>query len=317
MIINHPEHSHWLEINDISGLPVAVHHSAGIKRLDLLEFKISLTVGGLEVRSPTGGLDYEGTSEITGSQLEGRATWKSNREGDRCCLPIRIGEIAASFEVLFRRHGAGVSISVVLLGDENSSLLIRDLKISTQFQLPNSGWMLNAPGNGLARDVRLGEITSWAGISCIGGLRGSSAVLHLGNQHSAMAVWFKHELEVTDIRIKSESGNTLDLELSSNFAGDLSRISSASIDLFELDLHVPQFADFPELFQTWLRFSGHTTPDNPPTWIGGASIFEAQIGYSVFYPNHRYEPYPTVSDLTNDLERIAKLGFKVDRKSVV
>ena len=60
-----------------------------------------------------------------------------------------------------------------------------------------------------------------------------------------------------------------------------------------------------------MRFSGHTTPANPPAWIGGASIFEAQIGYSVFYPNHRYEPYPTVSDLTNDLERVAKLGFKV------
>jgi glycosidase len=60
-----------------------------------------------------------------------------------------------------------------------------------------------------------------------------------------------------------------------------------------------------------MRLSGHTTPMDPPAWIGSASIYEAQVGFSVFWPDHRYEPYSDVAALTADLERIAKLGFNV------
>jgi glycosidase len=126
-----------------------------------------------------------------------------------------------------------------------------------------------------------------------------------------VGLWVRQELEVSEIRIKSETARELALELVTNFSGDLSRMGRTSLDLFDVDLRVPGFAAFAETFQSWLRLSGHTTPFNPPAWIGSASIWEAQIGFSVFYPDHRYEPYPEVSDLTADLPRIAALGFNV------
>ena len=44
-------------------------------------------------------------------------------------------------------------------------------------------------------------------------------------------------------------------------------------------------------------------------WIKDASIFEVQIGYSVFWSNYQYQPYPTVRNLLADLGRIKGLGY--------
>ncbi len=311
MIVEHPEYQHSLELEDTTGLPKAVILRGTERRIELNNFQISLTVGGNEVRSATGGIDYEGAYPISAIRLDGAAQWSSSLVGDRCSIPINIGEVSAKLEFLFRRHGAALTIGLVLVGDPGSKLLIRNLTITSELHFATGEWRLNAPGNGIARDTPFEKVSAWTGISAIGGLRGSSAVLHMASQQDCAALWFRHELEVCDIRVKSETQNVLSLEINTNFAGDLGRISSASLDLFDLDLRVPGFQDFPELFQTWLRQTGHTTPQNPPAWIGSASIYEAQVGFSVFYPDHRYEPYADLAALTSDLERIAALGFNV------
>jgi glycosidase len=312
MRISHPEYLHQLEVDDQTGLPTALLWTGKApSRLDFHAPEVLLSVNGEEVRSATGGIDYAGAATLQGVQFKGRHSWSSSQEGDRCSLAVQIGPIAADLEYLFRRHGPALTVGLALCGDPDASLLIRNLTFSTTFALPAGDWQLNAPGNGLRRDVPLAEVTSWTGISPVGGLRGSSAVLHLGSAEHNVALWIRQELEVSDIRIQRASAHALALELATNFAGDLSRMGRTSLDLFDLDLRVGDFGAFAETFQSWLRHSGHTTPANPPAWIRGGSIWEAQIGFSVFYPDHRYQPYPTVADLTADLPRIAALGFDV------
>jgi glycosidase len=58
-----------------------------------------------------------------------------------------------------------------------------------------------------------------------------------------------------------------------------------------------------------MRRDGYVSPNNPPKWIDGAMIYEAQIGFSVFNEVNKYSPYPQVRDLINDLEQIADFGF--------
>jgi glycosidase len=58
-----------------------------------------------------------------------------------------------------------------------------------------------------------------------------------------------------------------------------------------------------------MRRDGFVSPNNPPTWIDGAMIYEAQIGFSVFNEVNKYSPYPTAADLVADLDRISGLGF--------
>lgn len=310
MIAQHPEYLHRLELDDVSGLPSAVIF--GNRRLEVADAHLTLTVGGTEVRSATGGIDYEGAYPLAGTVITSPASWVSSSDGDAYSQPVLIGGVvAARLEYLFRRHGPALTLRVVIDGDAASNLLIRNLTLTAQLASASETWTINAPGNGVARDAPLETVAVWTGISAIGGLRGSSAVLHLAGESGCIGLWLRHELEVSDLRFKGESSHALTLEIATNFAGDLGRISNASVDLLDLDLRVPAFAAFPALFQTWLRLLGHTTPQDPPAWIGSASIFEAQIGFSVFWPDHRYEPYPQVSALTADLERIADLGFNV------
>ncbi len=54
---------------------------------------------------------------------------------------------------------------------------------------------------------------------------------------------------------------------------------------------------------------GASTPADTAPWIPGTSIFEVQIGSSVFWNGYTYSPYPAMRDLLDDLGRIAGLGF--------
>ena len=311
MLVQHPEYLHQLELDDASGLPTAFI-LRGSHRLSVTHAALSLSVGGDEVRSATGGTDYQGATQLSVAVTGGPARWTSGTEGDAYSQPVTLGgQVVMRLEYLFRRHGPALTVRAVMVGDPTSELLIRNLTLTLQIEGGAAEWTINAPGNGVARDTPLGEIVGWTGISPLGGLRGSCALLHLAYDQGCAALWLRHELEVSDLRFKAESGTSLALEIVTNFAGDLSRISEATVDLFDLDLRVPGFGDFPEVFQTWLRMGGHSTPMKPPAWITSASIYEAQIGYSVFWPDHRYEPYPGVSALTADLDRIVALGFDV------
>jgi glycosidase len=312
MIIRHPEYLHHLEIHDQSGLPQAIVLPGNDPfRIEFPAFEFELSVNGREVRSPTGGIDIADAETLSGVVYQGCMDWASSHEGDACRLAVKIGTISATIEYLFRRHGPALTLRLVLHGDTESTLLVRNLTMTTDFALPAGNWRVNAPGNGFGRDVPLGQLSAWSGISPTGGLRGSSAILHLGSEQRCAALWLRQELEVSDIRIRGGGADQLALELSTNFAADAGRMGHASIDLFDIDLRAPAFRAFAEIFQNWMRFTGHSTPLNPPAWIGSASIYEAQIGFSVFYPGHRYQPYPEVSNLTADLDRIATLGFTV------
>ncbi len=59
----------------------------------------------------------------------------------------------------------------------------------------------------------------------------------------------------------------------------------------------------------WFTTLGISRPTDTSDWIPGATIFEAQIGTSVFWKGFEYSPYPTMRDLYRDLGRIAGLGF--------
>jgi glycosidase len=312
MIIRHPEYLHQIEIDDHSGLPTAIL-LPGLPpfRITVPTFEFTLSADGREVRSPTGGIDIVDADTLSGAALRNIVGWTSDHEGDAFQVALTIGPLSATLEYLFRRHGPALAVRLVLHGDAESKLLVRNLTLNTELALPAGDWRLNAPGNGIGRDMPLAHITDWSGISPIGGLRGSSAVLHLAGPERCAALWLRHELEVCDIRVRGAASDRLSLEVSTNFAADVARMGRAVLDLFDLDLRVPGFHAFAPIFQNWLRFTGHTSPNQPPAWIGSASIYEAQIGFSVFYGGHRYQPYPEVSDLTADLDRIAALGFNV------
>jgi len=66
-----------------------------------------------------------------------------------------------------------------------------------------------------------------------------------------------------------------------------------------------------QTWQPWFAKVGLEAPEERPDWAVGVSIYEVHVGRAPFLGGISYEPYPHMSDLVNDLPRIADLGFEV------
>jgi glycosidase len=69
--------------------------------------------------------------------------------------------------------------------------------------------------------------------------------------------------------------------------------------------------DAMQRFQRWYETIGLRVPKDRPEWCRGIAIYEVHVGNAPFKENVNYKPYPTVADLTEDLTRIADMGFEV------
>ena len=146
-------------------------------------------------------------------------------------------------------------------------------------------------------------------IPSIGGTAGSLGMLAATSPEGTLALW---------PRSKDENGTS---ELSRTRAGvrllHSTRLAASpvpggelewdgvALDLLDLDWEAVG-SRVPE----WIRAFGIVTPQDRPEWVSGTTIFEAQIGTSVFAGGSwSYSPYPELSDLRRDLPRIKELGF--------
>jgi Alpha amylase, catalytic domain len=314
--IKHVESSHSFVLNDESGLPESLTFAGGGRQQTVnLDVALRVEVGGREERSPTGGLDYINTSTYEKFAVVGSARTIESAAGLAFHVPIVVdtdGEsLRGSLVYRLNRFGPAFSFGMHLLGDQ--PVIVRNVRLTLALALGDGDWRVTAPGNCLASDTPIELVSSPIGVSGIGGLRGASGLIHLATESgmSAVALWVDDDTEVPDIEMSGTSKNTMLVATATNFAADLSGSQSNEVQLFSLDLSVPNWSAFPETFEGWLRSRGLTSPSNPPEWSLGAMIYEAQIGFSVFSEVHRYSPYPEVDDLIADLDRIQSLGFSV------
>ena len=318
------ESTHCIAIDDATGLPAAliVPAVSGGRRVGI-EAAIECEVDGYERRSPTGGIEYVDTHRLANCRRTAEPTMHETSNGPTWRVPVRIGGDAAESgvtgELLYslNRLGPACSFGFDFVGAQG--IVVRNLVLRGFLHLGGDIWSVTAPGNGIAGATPLDAITSAVGISPMGGLRGSSGLIHLepaGLADRAVSMWFDNDVEIPEIDVRGASASSLAFSLTTNFAADLTNVTSNELRLCSFDVDVPRWSSFPTLFDGWLRSRGHTSPGAAPDWIAGAMIYEAQIGFSVFAspvhdsPNH-YSPYPEVNDLNDDLDRIRGLGFTV------
>jgi glycosidase len=314
--IEHVESNHSFVLSDASGLPESLTFvGGGRSRAIELGVGLAVEVGGVEQRSPTGGLDYIDTSTYEKLEVVGPPQRVESAAGLGFHVPVVLetrGEpLRASLVCRLNRFGPAFSFGIHLPGDQQ--VVVRNIRLNLSLSFGGAGWRVTAPGNCLASGTPLEVVSAPIGISGIGGLRGSSGLIHFESDasQSAVALWIDDDTEVPDIELSSTSNSTVSVATTTNFAADLSGSQSNDVQLFSLDLSVPSWSTFPETFEGWLRSRGLTSPGNPPAWSLGAMIYEAQIGFSVFNEVYRYSPYPEVDDLIADLDRIQALGFGV------
>lgn len=313
--IDHVESSHSFFVDDDTGLLSSVTF-AGSTGPTTVSIQLSLTVevGGEEVRSATGGLDYINTHTYESMKPVGDLRRAESAAGLAVQIPVEIAMADHPLQALlvYRLNRSGPALSVGVHFPQGQSVVVRNLRMKGIIELGSGMWSITAPGNCLASNTPLELLTSGVGLSALGGLRGASGLIHLDSSSSpsATALWIDDDTEVPDIEIVGVSSNTMSLGLVTNFAADL-RNQSNDVQLFSIDLSVPRFGGFAQVFGGWMRSRGLTSPGQPPEWSLGAMIYEAQIGFSVFEETHHYSPYPEVDDLIADLDRIQAMGFSV------
>ena len=309
MKLNHLESSHQIEIDDATGLLTALTYQAGkISRRVEISTEILLEIDGKERRAATGGLEYFDFQTVNTVKALGKPKFAQGVNGVLWQIPVSIGNVIAELIYRLDRQSAAFSYAIRFNGDQQ--VLVRDLETNFEINLGKDTWLINMPGNGLRKDVPLSILKKEVGISPVGGLRGSSGVIHLDSKGSgAVALWPSNRIEIPEVSIKALADNQIQLKIGANFGSDLSKVSQVEVEICKIDLSVPGYDLFADIFQDWLRRDGYVSPNNPPTWIDGTMIYEAQIGFSVFNEVHKYSPYPEVSDLIADLDQIAQFGF--------
>ena len=309
MKLNHLESSHQIEIDDATGLLTALTYQSGkISRRVEISTEILLEIDGKERRAATGGLEYFDFQTVNTVKALGKPKFAQGVNGVLWQIPVSIGNVSAELIYRLDRQSAAFSYAIRFNGDQQ--VLVRDLETNFEINLGKDTWLINMPGNGLRKDVPLSILKKEVGISPVGGLRGSSGVIHLDSKGSgAVALWPSNRIEIPEVSIKALADNQIQLKIGANFGSDLSKVSQVEVEICKIDLSVPGYDLFADIFQDWLRRDGYVSPNNPPTWIDGTMIYEAQIGFSVFNEVHKYSPYPEVSDLIADLDQIAQFGF--------
>lgn len=309
MKLNHLESNHEFEVDNKTGLLSGLsYRTTSVARNVGFKTTLNIQSGGGERRAATGGLEYfdcENQSVVTSS---GEQIYGQGNDGINWRLPISIGAIKAELIYRLDRQSAAASFAIYFPGGQE--VLIRNINLEFQIKLPADNWILNLPGNGLRKNVPISILNTEVGISPVGGLRGSSSIIHLGSENNGqIAIWPNNRVEIAELTLKNSGEHQIQLKIDTNFGSDLSAVSSVELEICKIDLAVPRYEDFASVFQDWLRKDGYVSPNNPPTWIDGAMIYEAQIGFSVFNEVHHYSPYPQVRDLINDLDQINKYGF--------
>lgn len=303
------ESTHQFEVADKTGLLTGLTYaSPSGARGVAFETSLNIQSGGGERRAATGGLEYFDCTNQSKVTSTGVPTYSQGFKGITWRLPITVGTISAELIYRLDRQSAATAFAIYFPGGQEE--LIRDVNLTFKIKLPADKWIINIPGNGLRKDIPIHILGTEVGISPVGGLRGSSSVVHLGSENSGqIAIWPNNRVEIAELTIKTSGENQIQLKLDTHFGSDLSKVAGVELEICKIDLSVPIYEDFASVFQDWLRRDGFVSPNNPPAWIDGAMIYEAQIGFSVFNEIHHYSPYPQVRDIINDLGQINEYGF--------
>ena len=178
------ESTHCIIVDDATGLPAALLFSAssGGRRVRI-EAVVECEVDGSERRSPTGGIDYVDTFRLSDCVRASDPTIHETPNGRTCRVPVRIGGaageagVAGEFVYSLNRLGPACSLAFDFVGAQ--TLVVRNLVLRVFLDLGGDAWSVTAPGNMIAGATPLDAIASAVGISPMGGLRGSSGLVHL------------------------------------------------------------------------------------------------------------------------------------------
>jgi hypothetical protein len=299
-----------LRLSTTTGLPTGVRSPAHGQVIPI-EAGVVMTLGGVELRGPLGGLVYEGARELDSIRATGPAGSRLLRDGRMYSIPVSLAGWSGSARYTFRAGTPSLTWSWRWRSTGGAEHL-RGFTVTIVLGLPQpAGWLVNVPGGTLRNDLPVPELPESTVISTIGGLAGSAGVVAatLATAPATLVIWPRSQDEIGE-SVLSVAGSGLRLAHTTGLAAAATARTALVQDGIALDLVGEDWPAVRDRVPDWLAALGVCTPGDSPAWTRRATIYEAQLGTSIFAGGSwTYAPYPTVADLHRDLPRIARLGF--------
>lgn len=293
-----------LRLDPATGLPAEV--GLGDRTL-ALDTGVELTSGGGERRAPLGGLEYPGAA--TDSALT--ALGRPEPAGRGWTVAAELAGWRVDWTYRPPDQGPGWSMAA-RLRPTPSARDLRGLAVRLAVRLPGAArWRLDAPGNRLRPGVALAELTRPVGIAGLTGLRGSPGLVSLTapDASHALLLWPDSVDELSAITVAPDPGGLM-VTVDTGLAAAADDGTDVALAVTRLGLLEGGWREHRDRVAGWYAGLGIRLPSDRPPWTGRATIYEAQVGYSVFGPDGwAYSPYPAAADLLADLPRIRDLGF--------
>jgi glycosidase len=298
-----------LELDPNSGLPVALLTMDSARRYPLC-FSATLVTEGDEVDRDPFGLAYANTIDLSTFQLAPGIRHEFAGYDEIFTVPTATDGWDVTWEYRFRGSTPRLEIQVVLSPQEGQErATLRNLHFELTFAPASlEGWTIEAPGAPIRPGMPATELTIRTPFSEPTFNGSGILVLHRSESREALLVWPFSRTEHAINHIEAKNGG-LQIHVETGLAGRVSYGESLRYAGLELDAFDVTWDEIRPAMHAWFPAIGVSRPADTADWIPGCTIFEVQIGTSVFWNGFEYSPYPTMRDLYNDLGRIAGLGF--------
>lgn len=298
-----------LDLDPATGLPVGL--GSGDSPTVPLRVAVGLLHGGTEARGEVGGLSYPGSTQSRAIRVRGPVTSHLLRDARCHVVPVAIAGWLGELRYTFRTATPSLTWTWRLSPGDGAETL-RNLELEFAVGIDPSEWILEAPGSRLRPHLPAADLAS-AGtpVSSIGGALGSAGVVALsrGEAGPTLVIWPRSRDEAGSSLLR-RTAEGVSLRHTLNVAAAAEGGTDLLIDGVALDLVAQPWPAVLAQLPSWYDALGVSTPRDRPGWVRGATIYEVQLGTSVFAGGTwTYSPYPEPADLLADLPRIRDLGF--------
>ena len=250
-------------------------------------------------------------TQSVGPQLK-LVRWHEQKSGDMVWLTLETEEGSWRIHQLYGMKPGGDTVTrrLRLTWNGENETLLRSVELRTPCPTPLENTILEAPGDPGVLHQRLDQVPDgqWSQ------LRGDAPANRLGllafrHGDSNLLVWgFDRTIPSHMLLNRGDWGVWVTQRLLASSRVQKGQTMEAGAQYVRLEHG--DFKDALRRFQPFWEEAGVRRIGKTPAWGLDARIYEVQVGSYRWCPKP-YAPYPDIAALTNDLPRIAGLGFNI------
>jgi glycosidase len=270
-----------------------------------------LETEGVEIEGQPFGLAYAGTVYLDQFQLVSPdITHDIGTYEDILTVRTSVSGWDVDWIYRIRDRSPRIEVGFILAPAAGNDIgTLRNLHLGVTFAPDDpAAWRAEAPAASMRSGIAFADLADPAPVTEPTFSGSGIVVVHRPETPAALLIWAFSRSELLSSHIQASDG-VLTYAIDTGLAGRIAHGERLVYSGIELDAFATSWDHLRPQIKSWYPVVGIASPADTPDWVPNASIFEVQIGKSVFWNGWEYSPYPEMRDLLNDIDRIAVLGF--------